>query len=307
MDNTPTPASDNLTICNYAAAFIDILGQRNELARFPRLPDTSDEKAMAEFKKVLKGTVGAVDGLSKHIQTFFEAYSKNAVGSYIPEPLRPAFDQFSVMEIHFQRFSDGLFLYVPLAFDKIPVPIRAVFGLLTACGMASLIGLAAKRPVRGGIEVGWGVEYHPEELYGSVVARAYELESKVARYPRFVVGDQLAEYIRAAELNRAQGIPAEMGRAFAAYCRRMLTVDDDGYPLVDYLGETFREVVGNDMTRDAIKNAYDFVLHQSVHWKEQRNTELAFRYSLLRDYFHARLPAWGINPRDETTDVDASA
>jgi len=296
------PTDDNLTACNYAAAFIDILGQRKELARFPRLPDTSDEKAMAEFQRVLKGTVGTADGLSKHIQSFFEAYSKNTVGSYIPEPLRAAFEQYSVMEIHFQRFSDGLFLYVPLAFDKIPVPIRGVFGLLTACGTACLISLAAKRPVRGGIEVGWGVEYHPEELYGSVVARAYELESKVARYPRFVVGDQLAEYIRAAELNPAQSIPAEMGRAFATYCRRMLTVDDDGYPIVDYLSDTFREVVGNDLTRDAIEKAYDFVLRQSIHWKEQKNTELAFRYSLLRDYFNARLPVWGIEPVAESAD-----
>jgi len=68
------------------------------------------------------------------------------------------------------------------------------------------------------------------------------------------------------------------------------------YPIVDYLGDTFREVTGNNVTRDAIEKAYDFVLRQSLQWKEQKNTELAFRYALLRDYFHAGLPAWASPP-----------
>lgn len=300
MTQTPPSSSGDLPVYNYAAAFIDVLGQREELARFPRLPDTSDPVAMREFETVVKATVGAVMGLRERIQSFFDTYSKHAAAAHIPEPLRPAFEKYSLMEIHLQPFSDGLFIYVPLAFDKIPVPIRGIFALLTACGMASLLSLAAQRPVRGGIEIGWGVECNPNELYGSVVARAYELESKVARYPRFVVGEQLAEYIQAAELNTEQSIPAEMGRAFAAYCRRMLTVDDDGYPIVDYLGRTFKEVTGNDTAPDVVQKAYDFVLSQSWHWKQKKNTELAFRYSLLRDYFHVRLPDWGVALADET-------
>jgi len=300
MAETQNPSTDDLQPCNYAAAFIDILGQRAELARFPRLPNTKDEEAMAEFLAVVKSTVGTVVELRRNIRSFFDAFTEHSAAPYLPEPLRSAFEQYTAMEIRFQAFSDGLFIYVPLAVDKIPVPVRGILGLFAACGMASLIGLAAGRPVRGGIEVGWGVEYAPNELYGSAVSRSYDLESKVARYPRFVIGEQLAEYINAIKLNPAEGIPAEMGRAFAAYCQRMLTTDNDGYPIVDYLGSAFREVVGNGITRDTVEKAYDFVVHQLLQWKKQKNTKLAFRHSLLRDYFHARLPDWGITPADET-------
>ncbi len=286
-----------IVLCNYAAAFVDILGQRRQLQRFSRLPDTSDEKQMSDFKAVLKGTVGVVNGLVTHFKRFFRAFSNNSRGRRLPESLRSAFESLRRMEIHFQRFSDGLFVFVPLAVDKIPVPINGVFGLLAACGTASLISLAAGHPIRGGIELGWGVEYHPDELYGSVVARAYELESEVARYPRFVVGEQLTEYIHATEAHSAQDAASQVGRSLAAYCRSMLITDDDGYPIIDYLGTAFRELGNNAVTKEVVRRAYEFVLAQSSEWKEKKDTELAFRYAMLRDYFDARLPEWNEDNR----------
>jgi hypothetical protein len=40
-------------------------------------------------------------------------------------------------------------------------PANSIFGMLMATGSLCLIGLAAKSPLRVGIDVAWGVEYQP--------------------------------------------------------------------------------------------------------------------------------------------------
>ncbi|MGO9314051.1 MAG: hypothetical protein ACLQBD_14560 [Syntrophobacteraceae bacterium] len=41
-----------------------------------------------------------------------------------------------------------------------------------------------------------------------------------------------------------------------------------------------------------IQMAYDRVLEALAEFKEAKNTKLAFRYALLRNYFEDRLPIW---------------
>jgi hypothetical protein len=48
-----------------------------------------------------------------------------------------------------------------------------------------------KRPVRGGIEIGLGAELDDREIFGSGISEAYRLESKIADWPRILIGKQL--------------------------------------------------------------------------------------------------------------------
>ena len=54
-------------------------------------------------------------------------------------------------------------------------------------------------PIRGGVEVGLGVEMFEHEYYGRVLVDAYLIESTAADYPRVLVGPRLLNYLAALE------------------------------------------------------------------------------------------------------------
>jgi hypothetical protein len=57
---------------------------------------------------------------------------------------------------------------------------------------------------------------------------------------------------------------------------------------IDYLGEDFKEHL-LPVHDEHIRKSYEYVIEQSEKWKNEKNSKLAFRYSLLRNYFEARM------------------
>jgi len=55
--------------------------------------------------------------------------------------------------------------------------MRAVYDLLLACGSLMLVQLAAEKPIRGGIDVGTGMDLD-RKLFSAAMVKAYELEIK---------------------------------------------------------------------------------------------------------------------------------
>jgi len=72
----------------------------------------------------------------------------------------------------------------------------------------------------------------------------------------------------------------------------MIAIDEDGFPFIDYLGEGFKKYIGKNIEFLHIKRAYDFVTQEWAKWQKERNSKLAFRFMLLRDYFENRLHIW---------------
>jgi len=64
-----------LTAGYYLLAFIDVLGQRNLLREMHDLPETNNEKQMAEFVALLKKTVGIVSGMRNLFLNYFKGSS----------------------------------------------------------------------------------------------------------------------------------------------------------------------------------------------------------------------------------------
>jgi hypothetical protein len=96
-------------------------------------------------------------------------------------------------------------------------------------GAMCFLGLASGRPVRGAIETAWGVEIYPGELYGAVLARAYELESNVAKYPRIVVGPETVKLLHVFSKNDSEDIYSESDKSLAELCLNMLIQYADGH------------------------------------------------------------------------------
>ena len=77
-------------------------------------------------------------------------------------------------------------------------------------------------PVRGGIDIGVGVDLYPNEVYGPVAASAYKLESEVADYPRIVIGSGLLDYVLWLESTRGSDWNAVKTRELATTCREVV-------------------------------------------------------------------------------------
>tara|TARA_Y100001933_G_C18623569_1_gene407389 strand:- start:52 stop:573 length:522 start_codon:yes stop_codon:yes gene_type:complete len=168
----------------------------------------------------------------------------------------------------------------------------SIADLFMQAGSLCLIGLASKQPIRGGIEVSWGAELHDNELYGAVVANSYELEGKIAKYPRIVVGEYAMKYL---DENISQIIDggdklAQFNKDMAIMCKNMLATDSDGQLIVDYLGDAFTAYVMHGKSHNLYNMARVFVCEQLEAHKANENIKLVERYELLLSYFDRNVP-----------------
>jgi hypothetical protein len=278
----------------YLVAFVDVLGQQDLLREMRGLPEKTDWKQMAEFKTLLKKTVGTVKALRDNFHNFFEGMeSHNFDLSEFTQKQKALYVQSKGNELKSHMFSDFVVLFLSLRDDVNKVPMSSVFATLASVASTFLMMLAGRHAIRGGIDIGVCVELEDKDIYGAALARAYKLESKTALYPRIVIGDELINYIQIQHNRPDDDIFTKLNKSMADICISLISVDDDGFPFLDYLGEGFKKYIGKDRLDPAIiEKAYEFVLNEWSKFKEKRDSSLAFRYTLLRDYFEHRLHLW---------------
>jgi hypothetical protein len=278
-------ADDTLHLCDYAVAFIDLLGQR---AAMPdrHLPSNRDE-AIAVVKK----SVGRIVSTQKLFEDFYNSYaSARALYSKLPQPIQATVPDMAPGKLKWQYFADGLVVYVPLGSGLVASPVNSLFGLLLASGMLCLTGLAARSPIRVGIDAAWAVEYRPNELYGSAIAYAYKLESETAQWPRIVVGEGLVGYLQHYATDGDSGPSSQFRRMIASLCLELLATDIDGNPIVDYLGQAYRKVTKGTLDKPVIESAQSFVEDQISHWRAIGDKKLLRRYENVQSYLSRGLP-----------------
>lgn len=279
---------------NYCVAFIDLLGQRDAMRGQGLLVPTESEDQRKAFHGVLRNSIGAIIKLQERAEGMLAPIHKANLDSphraALPPEQQATWDEMQQSRIKTQRWSDGLVSFASLGDTDIMCRMNGVFGIFGLAGALCLLGLASGRPVRGAIEIAWGVELHSGELYGPAVARAYELESEIAQYPRIVVGPETVRFLEAHAANPAQDIFSQTDREFAALCLAMLVQDVDGHWLLHYLGDKFQFAVTHDQHVELYDAARKFVFDQLLTHQAQQNTKLAFRYSHLLNYFDAHLP-----------------
>jgi hypothetical protein len=86
-----------------------------------------------------------------------------------------------------------------------------------------------------------------------------------------------------------------------------LQIDDDGYPLLDYLGEGLKKHIAKNIDNGVIKKAYLNVIKYSEKYQQEHDSKLAFRNTQLRNYFESRLPLWFKDEKEfDSTDENLS-
>src|SRR5258707_4489776 len=101
-------ADGDLVLSNYAAAFIDLLGQRAQLAGCDLLPRRKED-----VLPLAQASIAAIRSLHKRFEEFFVALTED------PTDGDKRFDHPRAKEIRavalkYQRFSDGIVYYVSL-------------------------------------------------------------------------------------------------------------------------------------------------------------------------------------------------
>lgn len=295
MNNAASNSSqEQWQIGNYCVCFIDLLGQRNALQGQSLLPPFESEEERTELHRLLRNSIGAIIHLQEQAEELLAEILKpnpdSPLRAQLPPEQQAVWDEMQRARVKTQRWSDGLMSFVCLGDTDIKCRMNGIFGMFGLAGSLCLIGLATHHPIRGAIEVAWGAELYERELYGAAVARAYELESEVAQYPRIVVGSEAVKLLQAHAANPNQDVYSQGDRELAKICLGMLVQDDDGHWLLHYLGEQFQEAVSHEHHVELYNAARKFIVKQLTEHQASRNTKLAFRYSHLLQYFDAHQP-----------------
>lgn len=284
---------ETFDIGNYCVSFIDLLGQRLEYKNEGRLPKFESPEEKERFKKKVHNTVGAIDNLQRRSSSFVKAALnyKSSRREELQRDGKRLYDEMKEFHLKQQRWSDGLVYFVSLMKDDVKCKMSGVYYLLLTVGVQCFIGLASKQPLRGSIDIAWATELHPGELYGVAVAKAYELESEVAKYPRIIVGPRFVEYLITNVKDPASDIYSQHNRELAKLCYDMLAIDFDGYHFIHYLGNVFRMVVTTNHHEELYEYAVKFIIEQCKKWRDERDTKLSLRYNHLLSYFLAHPPS----------------
>jgi hypothetical protein len=207
MSQEQSPAGANHVAQNYCLAFIDLLGQREAVRDQELLPILKTDEEEQAFRAVIRNSIGAIIRLQHDAEIMVKAAinprTDSPLRAKLSESEKTAWDEMSATRLTTQRWSDGLVSFVSLGDHEIRCVMNGVFAIFCLAGSLCLMGLANKRPIRGAIDVAWGVEILPGELYGPAVARAYELETTVAQYPRIVVGPRTVRFLENHKANTA--------------------------------------------------------------------------------------------------------
>jgi hypothetical protein len=277
----------------YLVGFLDVLGQREKLRNL-RLPNRKEEEAVV-FESV-RSTAGVVLGIRRLFRETFESFE-----AAFPNPQPGAGKIVQVPDLY--GFSDSFVISLPLGGDRehlkhLVTPLIGSYCALSTACVVMISAFASKQALRGGIEVGLGLNISPGEIYGPGLERAYFLECRQARYPRILIGDELWKFLSLG-LVETEKITTNAGKAMNEIIHKTMElsfVDTDGLRALDYLGPGVVIHSPPNFATHSVKPAYDFVLEQQRLYLSKGDEELSKRYANLRRYFESRLPLWGMAP-----------
>jgi len=278
----------------YLVVFIDVLGQREALRAIKDLPTNVED--FDEFTDCIKGTLGKVVAVRKMFTKFFEGVNVNMPDINVALPERQ--DDFidpSQLKMNSSCFSDSIIIRVPFADDgsgEYFIAMNGVLQALVATGSMGLLALSRKIVLRAGLDVGIGTIVDDNEIYGPVLERAYYLESQLAEYPRYLIGDELKRFLFQVSRQKCKSRYGKVAKKRAGFCIRMITQDTDGRLMLDFLGEAFVGRGDDPIKESTFTQALHFVTSQYEKFSGENNHKLSARYYRLMLYMKERRVLW---------------
>lgn len=267
-----------LTYGYFLVAYLDLLGQRDELMKLVELPFSPDTQETV--LEILQRSAARVKVIRDAFALYFSAAISNAENTPEHQLRSDIFDSIGFRQT---GFADSFVIAVPLEHQYGPVAAAAgIWASLYGIGGIWLTAMSLGVPMRGGVDVERGIDLFPNEVYGPAAINAYTLESQVAEYPRVVVGDGLRQYL---DHLAAQGPSNHIAAMRAAHSRHLICkAPDDGRPMLHMLAP---DILAQAKFATTATEAYAWVTHQCDVFSRQGNAKLESRYMRLLQYFQA--------------------
>jgi hypothetical protein len=287
---------ESLAAFNYCVCFVDILGQRHALRDQGLLPAINSEEERLRFvREVLANTIRPITRLQKETKDMMAVVHDKSASAFrksLPPEFHAEWDKLQECNLQVQYWSDGLVLFCCLGNQGPAAQVNGAFSLLGLAGSLCFMHLChqSHSPIRGGIDIAWGAELRPGELYGPAIARSYELESEVAQYPRIAVGSRMISFLKSHADLKPTNRSTEYSSTLAQLCLKLTMRDMDGQWMIHYLGQDFREAVSNQIHVEMYTDALRFVSDEYTRFRENGNSKLANRYFQLLNYFRTFPP-----------------
>lgn len=293
----------------YVVAVIDMLGQKEDLEKHrfitetPEgvcLPKTSDEQK--KFNEIQDRTYGNVYDLRERFKSALKIF-RNAflnhpeIKSFSPEDQKIINNLAKPMS--YQFLSDTIIIHTALV-EKDELETRYnIAEMIFACATVTLISFSYGNFFRGGIEIGIGAEFPENEgIYGLVLNDAYYLESKIAQYPRIVIGDKLKNLIQYPNKKMAYSkCLADIIDRIDNFCRSIIVEDKDGNFIVDFLSKSIANLsmnISSHQSQDYVGKALVEIGDQYTKWLKKRDIKLCSRYTMLKNYYLEHLDNWDL-------------
>lgn len=286
MSNQPSPETP-IQITFYAVLYMDVLGQREKLAKIVDLPRSPEE--YESFFELLRNTYGVVDRYAEWFESYL-AETTTELPAQVPECFRAQYQRMVGPPIERVLFSDSMLYFISLNEQEGAVPTIRLHDLLRAAASICSGGLADGNPARGAIDIGVAANFPRIGIYGPALYSAYELETNIAKYPRVVIGPTLKHYLLESSRDPTQTKEAAVRRTFAGKCLDLIYEDKDGIAAIDFAGKAMKDMYPG--FKEIILRAIDFATRELNRFQEERDEKLSFRYSLLVDYLQQRLHAF---------------
>ena len=285
-------------VFNYVVVFLDLLGQKEHLAEFPKLIPKGG--LTPELERAIQNTYGATFALRETIGSYFKGHDLHKVDPKLLEGLtdtqKNLFERMVSSKIHLQYMGDAIVLYSRLTNKHGELTLRSILEMLGCCALSMLIQLGRGNPIRGAIEIGIGMDLEEFGIYGSAFYSAYSLESGVAKYPRVLIGDELLKYLQLWEKEKGVDELTIVNKEVARRCFSVICEDTDDRAILDFLSPDLPSIFGHsasdtqfNVLRKSVEKGFVFVSREYKRFVSEKNSELAFRYALLREYYMSRM------------------
>ncbi|MGI5924529.1 MAG: hypothetical protein ACOX9E_11360 [Lentisphaeria bacterium] len=278
--------SDTVDIAYYIVAFIDILGQSKAMSEWKKLPKNEQERA--EFLGVVKKSAGIYASVNTYVDIFLNTVMNQDNDSW--KIIRAITGDIFENNIKRQRFSDGFILYSSLASPGGVQAVSNVRNIILACSAIMLTSLAAGTPIRAGVAIAPACELFKDELYGPAIATAYTLENSCAQYPRVVVDNSVCDYLKSYQNIQETSVVDRFVKKLALETLACISKDFDGYWIVDFLGDSVREIMYEaNFDTKIFDKIINFTNQQLQQHRSNKDTKLTMRYFWLKEYINSRL------------------
>lgn len=168
-------------------------------------------------------------------------------------------------------FSDSIVISYPISLPS------AGFHLLIDVIHLQLEMMGEGIQMRGGITVG-PLCHEDNIVYGPAMVEAYELESKLAVYPRIIIKDEAIK-IAASEGNHSP-------REELDYIMKLLEQDHDGHFFLDFMAQ-WEEITYEHDYLTALTITRAVIIKSLVDYAQTPN--ILVKYTWLKDYFNNTL------------------